>query len=124
MSTELDTWDVNRYNLIEDPDLNHVRQPIRYYAVKNLTNNEHMERCSPSLTVRENANQSHSEASSHPRQNGPHQKVYKQQMLERVQNREPSYALGGNANCGEQCGDSLKIWEQNCHTTRQSHCWA
>ena len=25
---------------------------------------------------------------------------------------------------GEQCGDSLKNWEQNCHMTQQSHCWA
>ena len=25
---------------------------------------------------------------------------------------------------GEQCGDSLKNWKQNCHTTQQSHCWA
>ena len=27
-------------------------------------------------------------------------------------------------NHGEQCGDSLKHWKQNCHTTQQSHCWA
>ena len=36
--------------------------------------------------------------------------------------------VGGNANqnnhYGEQCGDSLKNWKQNCHTTQQSHCWA
>ena len=25
---------------------------------------------------------------------------------------------------GEQCGDSLKNWRQNCRTTQQSHCWA
>ena len=25
---------------------------------------------------------------------------------------------------GEQCGDSFKNWKYNCHTTRQSHCWA
>ena len=34
----------------------------------------------------------------------------------------------GNANqyshYGEQCGDSLKNWRQNCHTTQQSHCLA
>ena len=50
-STELDTWDVN--NLIEDPDLNPLRQLIRYYAFKNLTNNKHMERCSTSPIMRE-----------------------------------------------------------------------
>ena len=25
---------------------------------------------------------------------------------------------------GEQRGDSLKNWKQNCHMTQQSHCWA
>ena len=25
---------------------------------------------------------------------------------------------------GEQCGDSLKNWNQNCHMTQQSHFWA
>ena len=25
---------------------------------------------------------------------------------------------------GEQCGDSLKNWKQNCHMIQQSHCWA
>ena len=47
---------------------------------------------------------------------------------EGVEKREPSYTVGGNANqyshYGEQCGDSLKSWKQNCHTTQQSHCWA
>ena len=35
-----------------------------------------------------------------------------------MEKREPSYAVGGNAHqyshCGEQCGDSLKNWKQNC----------
>ena len=39
-----------------------------------------------------------------------------------------SYTVGGNANqyshYGEQCGDSLKNWKQNCHMTQQSHSWA
>ena len=34
-----------------------------------------------------NANQTHSEVSSHAGQNGCYQKVYKQQMLERVQRK-------------------------------------
>ena len=41
---------------------------------------------------------------------------------------EPSYTVGGNANqyshYGEQCGDSLKNWKQNCHNTQKSQCWA
>ena len=44
---------------------------------------------------------------------------------EGVEKREPSYTVGGNANqyshYGEQCGDSLKTWKQNCHMTQQSH---
>ena len=76
-----------------------------------------------------NANQNHNEASSHTGQNGHHQKVYKKiNAKEGVEKREPSYTVGGNANqyshYREQCGDSLKNWEQNCHTTQQSHCWA
>ena len=39
-----------------------------------------------------------------------------------------TYTVGGNANqyshYGEQCGDSVKNWKQNCHTTQQSNCWA
>ena len=47
---------------------------------------------------------------------------------EGVEKRDPSYTVSGNANwyshCEEQHGDSLKNWEQNCHNTQQSHCWA
>ena len=42
--------------------------------------------------------------------------------------RGPSYTVGGNANqyshYGEQCGNTLKNWKQNCHMTQQSHSWA
>ena len=35
-----------------------------------------------------------------------------------MENREPSYTVGGNANYyshyGEQCGDSLRNWKLNC----------
>ena len=45
-----------------------------------------------------------------------------------MEKREPSYTVGENANqyshYGEQCGDSLKNWKQNCLMTQQSHCWA
>ena len=45
-----------------------------------------------------------------------------------MEKREPFYTVGRNANqyshYGEQCGDSLKNWKQNCHTTQQTHCWA
>ena len=45
-----------------------------------------------------------------------------------MEKREPSYTVGGNANqysrYGEQCGDFLKNWKQNCHMTQESHFWA
>ena len=40
-----------------------------------------------------------------------------------MEKREPSYTVGGNANQYSHCGDSLKNWKQNCHTTSKSHCW-
>ena len=46
--------------------------------------NKHMKRCSTSLI---NANQNHSEVPSHASQNGCYQKVYKQEMLQRVQKK-------------------------------------
>ena len=46
-----------------------------------------------------NANQNHNEGPSHSGQNGCHQKVYKQQMLERVWRKgNPLNTVGGNAN--------------------------
>ena len=33
---------------------------------------------------------------------------------EGVEEREPSYTVGGNANYGEQCGDSFKNWKLTC----------
>ena len=42
---------------------------------------------------------------------------------EGVKKREPSYTIGGDANWyshyREQCGNSLKNWKQNGHTTQQ-----
>ena len=41
-----------------------------------------------------------------------------------VEKRESSYTVRGNANqyshYGEQCGDSLKNWKQNCHQFSRS----
>ena len=74
-----------------------------------------------------NANPNHNEVSSHTSQNGCHQSL-QTDAGEGVEKREPSYTDGGNANqysCyGEQCGDLLKNWKQNCHMTQQSRFWA
>ena len=47
---------------------------------------------------------------------------------EGMEKRELSYIVGGNANWyshyGEQCGDSLKNWKQNCLMTQQFYCCA
>ena len=49
-------------------------------------------------------------------------------VREGLEKKEPSHTVGGNANqysrYGEQSGDFLKNWKQDCHTTQQSHCWA
>ena len=59
-----------------------------------------------------NANQNHSEVSSHTGQNGHHQSLQTINAEEGVEKREPSYTVGGTANWyslyGEQCGDFLK----------------
>ena len=60
-----------------------------------------------------NINQNYNDVLSHTSQNGHHQKVYKQKMLERgVEKKEPSYTVGGNINWyshyGEQDGGPLK----------------
>ena len=62
-----------------------------------------------------NANQNHSEVSTHSSQNGRHQKVYKQ-MLERVwRKRNPLTLLVGcklvGCHYGEEHRDSLKKME-------------
>ena len=44
----------------------------------------HMKRCSVSLIIKRNANHNYNEVSLETSQNGHHQKIYKQLMLERV----------------------------------------
>ena len=58
-----------------------------------------------------NANQNHNEISSHTGQNGCYQSLQTINAGEGVEKKEPSYTVGGNANYGEQCGDSLKNWK-------------
>ena len=90
---------------------------------------KHTKRCPTSLIIQRNENQNHNEVPSHASQNGCYQKKSTNNKSWRAcREKEPSYTVGGNANqyshYGEQCGDSLKNWKQNCHRTQQSHCWA
>ena len=84
--------------------------------------NKHMKRCLHITHYQRNANQNHNEMSFHTSKNGHSSKSLQTiNAGDGVEEREPSYTVGGNANSyshyGEQCGDSLENWEQNCHTT-------
>ena len=62
-----------------------------------------------------NANQNHNEVPSHAGRWLLSKSLQTINAGERVEKREPSYTVDGNANYyshyGEQCGDSLKNWK-------------
>ena len=65
------------------------------------------------ISHQRNANQNYNEVSSHTSQNGYHQKIHKEEILERVwEEGNLSYTVGGNvkwySHYGEQYGGSLK----------------
>ena len=70
-----------------------------------------------------NANQNHNEVSSQSVRMADIKKSTKNKCWRGYEEKEPSYTFGGNANWyshyGEQCGDSLKNWKQNGHTTQE-----
>ena len=99
----------------------------REKILANKTTKNYLKRCSTSLIIREMQIKT-TEVSSQAGQNGHRQKSTNNKCWRGCGKRELSYIVGGNANWftlyGDQCGDSLKIWVQNCHMTQQSPCWA
>ena len=86
-----------------------------------------MKRCSTSLNIREKQIKTTMRCHFMPVRMLAIQKSTSNKYWKAMEKKKPPYTFGGNANqyshYGEQCGDSLENWKQNCLIT-QSHCQA
>ena len=105
-----------------------VKNMNRHFSKEDIYEaNKHMKRKLIIAGHYRNENQNHIEIPPQANQNGDHQKIRTQQMLERMWRKRNTFTLLVGCKLiqpyGRQCGDSSRIQNQKYHLTQQSHYW-